>query len=122
MPLAVEGLRSFLQATDRAGRATKRLAREGLAEAAEPVRADAERRFAPFSTYSASKYYISIRRAGWVYLQSRLRKVNGKHPEWGELQMREAFVPAAEAGEAMVAVELSRQFDLIADDMNRPGI
>lgn len=120
MPLAVQGLREFLQATDRAGVATKRLVREGLAEATEPVRADAQKRFEPYSTYSASKYYISIRRAGWVYLQSRLRKTTGKHPEWGALQMSEAFVPAAQAGEIVVARGLEMQFDKIADAMNRP--
>lgn len=119
MPLAVQGLRSFLQATDRAGRATKRLTREGLAEAAEPVRLEAQRLFNPYSTYSAKAYYISIRRAGWVYLQSRLRKTTGKHPEWGALQMSEAFVPAADSGEEMVARGLALQFDKIADQFNR---
>jgi hypothetical protein len=120
MPIRVSGLRSFLQATDRAGRQTKRLVREDLAAAAEPVRADAQRRFTPINPGSAAAYRVSVRRAGWVMVVSSKRKTTGLHPEYGALQMRMALIPALEANEAEVAYRLGLALDHIADELGRP--
>lgn len=118
MPLKVQGLREFLQATDRASRDTKRLVREELKEAAEPVRAEAERRFMRVNPVSAEAYRVSIRRAGVVLVQSSKRKTTGTRPDYGALQMRIALVPAADAKKREVEDRMERAVDRISDRVN----
>ena len=95
--LKVRGLRELLAKTDAADKQTKRLVREGLREAAEPVRREAVRLFTPFDAKSAQNYRVVVRKAGTIRVEQRLRKTTGKHPEFGKLQMREALLPAAES-------------------------
>ena len=94
--LKVTGLREFLAKTDAAGKQTKRLVREGLREAAEPVRREAARLFTAYDEKSAQNYRVVIRRTGTIRVEQRLRRTTGKHPEFGKLQMREALLPAAD--------------------------
>lgn len=102
----VEGLRELLRATDQAGKETKKLVRGELRKAAEPVRAEAARLFAPIDGKSASRYGISVRKVGTVSVEQRLRRTTGQHPEFGSLQMREALEPALESNTDKVVASL----------------
>lgn len=117
MAVKIRGLREFIRATDRAERDTKRLVREELKEAAEPVRAEAERRFSTIDAQSAAGYAVSVRRAGLVLVLQRLRKTTGLRPDYGALQMRDALLPALAAKEGQVEHALERAVDRIADRM-----
>lgn len=112
--IRVKGLRSLLRATDAAGKETKKLVRDTLRKTAEPVRADAARRFAPIDPRSASRYGISVRRTGTVSVEQRLRRTTGKHPEFGRLQMRRALIPALEANEQRVVADLDDALERLA--------
>lgn len=90
----VKGLRELLRATDKAGGDIKKYTREALREAAEPIRNEAAIRFAPIDAKSASRFGVSIRRAGTITIEQRLRRTTGRHPEFGRLQMRKALIPA----------------------------
>lgn len=70
------------------------MVRDGLREAAVPVRDEARARFARYDARSASRYGISVRRTGIVSVEQRLRRTTGKHPQFGSLQMRRALIPA----------------------------
>lgn len=107
----VRGLRSLLRATDAAGKDTKRLVRDELRKAAEPVRAEAAARFAPYDARSATRYGISVRRVGTVAVEQRLRRTTGQHPEFGALQMRKALVPALESNEDKVVDALDEALE-----------
>lgn len=115
----VSGLRQFITATDHADRATKKLVRDELRKAAEPVRAEAERLFSRFSPESASTYGISVRRVGTVTVEQRRRKTTGDRPDWGALQMREALLPALETEQDEVVSRLEAAVDRIADRFER---
>lgn len=110
----VNGLRSLLRATDAAGKDTKKLVRDELRRAAEPVRAEAERLFFPVDAGSAMRYGISVRRAGTVTVEQRKRRTTGQHPEFGSLQMRRALIPALEAKQDEVVAELDRALERLA--------
>lgn len=112
----VEGLRELLHATDQMGKETKKLVRDELRKAAEPVRDDAARRFAPIDVKSASKYGISVRKTGFVLVEQRLRKSpvqSRRRPKFGALQMRKALVPALISKEDEVVEHLEDALDKI---------
>lgn len=115
----VKGLRELLRATDAADKDTKRMVRDGLRKAAEPVRARAAELFASTDALSASKYGVSVRRTGTVTVEQRLRRTTGLHPEFGELQMRRALLPALEQKTDEVMVELEREMERWADRWER---
>lgn len=115
----VIGLREFIRAADRASRDTKRLVRQELARAAEPVREEAERRFKRYNQVSAGGYRVSVRRAGLVYLVQSKRKVTGLRPDYGSLQMREAFIPAGEAKSGEVRNEMEQAVIRIKERIER---
>lgn len=110
----VKGLRSLLRATDAAGKDTKKLVRDELRKAAEPVRAEATRLFAPVDARSAAKYGISVRRVGTVAVEQRLRRTTGQHPEFGSLQMRRALLPALETKQDEVVAHLEDALERLA--------
>lgn len=110
----VKGLRSLLRATDAAGKDTKKLVRDELRRAAEPVRRDAAVRFARYDPRSASRYGVSVRRVGTVSVEQRLRRTTGQHPEFGALQMRAALVPALEAKQDEVVGHLEEALERLA--------
>lgn len=111
----VEGLRELIRAADNAGKETKKLVRGELRKAAEPVRDEARRLFAPVDAKSASRYGISVRRSGIVSVEQRLRKTTGLHPEFGALQMRTALEPALDSKADEVGERMEAAVDRIGD-------
>ena len=109
--IRVKGLRQLLRATDQADKNTKKLVRDELRKAAEPVRAEAMLRFAPYDPKSAARYGISVRRVGTVAVEQRLRRTTGLHPEFGRLQMRKALVPALEHNTERVVAEIDNALE-----------
>lgn len=85
--IKTEGLREFIRATDRAGRDTKRLVRETLKPVGEVVREAWSLRFSDIDERSAAGLRTRVR-VGNVAVQQSLRKVTGKRPDYGMLQMR----------------------------------
>lgn len=111
--IQVKGLKEFLRATDRADKATKKLVRSRLREIAEPVLRDARSKLSGYDVRSASRLGISVRRAGTVSVEQRLRRTTGAHPQFGALQMTEALLPALDEN----ANEIERRFELALDDI-----
>jgi hypothetical protein len=79
----VRGLREFVLAADAAGKETKKLVRDRLREVAEPVLADARSKLSRYDARSASRLGVSVRRAGTVTVEQRLRRTTGAHPQFG---------------------------------------
>jgi hypothetical protein len=117
----VKGLRSLLRATDAAGKDTKRLVRDELRKAAEPVRREAAVRFASTDARSAGRYGISVRRVGTVSVEQRLRRTTGQHPEFGRLQMRRALVPALEHNTERVVAQLDEALERLTREWGAGG-
>lgn len=95
--IKVEGLRELIVRADAADKATKKMVREGLRDAVEPVRDDASRRLREYDEKSASNYRVIVRRTGMVAVEQRLRRTTGLRPDFAKLQKRKALYPAAEA-------------------------
>lgn len=70
--------------------------REGLRDAAQPVRAEAQSRFSPISPGSAAGYRVVVRQRGVAVEQSR-RRTTGKRPDFGRLQLARALFPALDS-------------------------
>lgn len=115
MTVTVTGLRELVIAADEAGKATRRAVRQTLRETATEVRDDAQRRFEEKFPGRPAKFGISVRRAGTVSVEERLRRTTGRRPDYGKQQMRFALLPAAEAGEAELAMRLERAVTSIAE-------
>jgi hypothetical protein len=107
--LKVEGLRGFLAASDAAGPATKKLVRDDLRRAVEPVRVEATRLLAELSPEAKQRYGISVRKIGVISVEGRRRKTTGARPDWGKTQMREVLHPAAENEQDTVVATLERE-------------
>lgn len=116
----VKGLHEFLTAADHADKATKKLVREKLRAAAEPVREEAQHLLQDLKPIPTdTRYGISVRRVGTVTVERRRRKTTGARGDWGRIQMREALYPAAETEEGRVVSLLEKAVDEIADEFER---
>lgn len=111
--IRVKGLREFVRAADAAGGKTKKVVRDRLREVAGPVLADARTKLARYDARSASRLGISVRRAGTVSVEQRLRRTTGAHPQFGVLQMQEVLIPALDEN----ADRIERRFEQALDDI-----
>ena len=109
MSLKVSGLRELQRDLGKLDKNAKRELAAALRAVAEPVAADVR---AKASARGWTQKTVTGIRAGSrlgvaVVRQSR-RKTTGDQPHFGALQMKEAFIPAAQQNEAMVerSVEL----------------
>lgn len=119
----VRGLREFSRAIARAGPDAKKEVRTALRVVAEPVRVDAVAHFSSYGStpsalkshaFSAANYRVVVRQRG-VAINSRLRKTTGKHPEYGEVQMRRALLIAAAENVALIERGMEHALSRIAD-------
>ena len=92
----MKGYREFMRATAKAQKDSKKIIHGKLREAADVVREDASRRFDSYDPKTAAGFRIRSR-VGGVFIEQRLRKTTGMHPEYGALQMAVALEPALEA-------------------------
>lgn len=92
--IRVEGITNFVHVIERTTTETVYFIHHKLAEVAEPVRDEASRLFSRYSPKSASGYRIRTEKPGEVDVYQSIGPSTGEHPEWGALQMTEAFLPA----------------------------
>jgi hypothetical protein len=92
----VHGYKEFARSVRAADRATQRIVRDELMDAADIVRDDAQRMFKRYSVKTASGFKVSAPRVGGVFVEQRLRKVTGKRRDWGRIQKEKALNPALE--------------------------
>lgn len=108
----VKGYREFVRACTHSSAEVRKGLRAALREAGNLVRDEARSLFSKYDERSASKYGTTVRQSG-VSVEQRLRRVTGKRPDYGALQMRRALLPAR--GREMPKVEqgLERMLDEI---------
>lgn len=116
--LVVRNYRPFVQAINRAGPETKAAVTTALKAIGEPVRADAARRLAPYSQKSAAGFKVSVTTRS-VKIQQSLRKTTGEHPEYGDLQMKRALLPARRANSLRTTEEFHAALDVVIAHFNR---
>lgn len=109
-----------MRATAKADKNTKKVVREKLKEAADVVREEASKLFAPVSAKTAGGYRVRARVSG-ISVEQSLRKTTGLHPTYGSLQMRRALLPALEAKSGEVERRLEQAVDELADIMEGVG-
>jgi hypothetical protein len=110
--LVVRNYRPFVQAINRAGPETKAAVTTALKKIGEPVRQDAARRLEPYSARSAAGYRVKVTTSS-VKVQQSLRKTTGEHPEYGDLQMKRALLPARRANSLRTTEEFEAALDLV---------
>lgn len=109
----VRGLTDLRRDLRRAGSELAKDTRKALKEAADPVRREAQFRFAGTNARSAAGYRVAVRARG-VAVEQRLRRTTGQHPEWGSLQMRTALLPALLGRQEDVLRGLENMIDRLA--------
>lgn len=57
-------------------------------------------------TVHNTKFGVSVRRTGSIFVEERKRKTTGLHPEFGTLQMKTALLPALADNARTTEVEL----------------
>lgn len=115
--LRVEGLDQFLRAVGQAEKQTKKEVRSRLREAADVVRVEASKRFAPKSARSAAGYRTIVRTRGISVEQSLRRSKNPamRRPQWAELQITRALEPALDAKGHELEGRMEKALDELAD-------
>lgn len=112
--IKVEGLSNLIRRADAADRATKRLVREGLRDAVQPVREEATRLFSKYSDKSAGRYRVVVRRTGLVAVEQPLRRTTGKRPDFARLQYSKALFPARDSKREEVLSRLQQEVEKVA--------
>lgn len=111
----VKGLRELNRALRKSSSEVKKGLRKELRQAAEIVAGEARRRFARIDARSAGGMRPRVR-AGGAVVEQRRRRVTGKRPDYGALQMREALVPALESKRDEVERHIEGTLDRISRD------
>src|SRR5215470_6621977 len=110
--LVVRNYTPFVRAIRRAGPETKAAVTIALKRIGEPVRADAARRLEPYSKKSAQGFKVKVTTKS-VKVQQSLRKTTGAHPEYGDLQMKRALLPARRANSLRTTEEFEKALDSV---------
>ncbi len=111
--IRVKGLRELQRDFRKMGGVLPKEMREGLREAAEPVRREATALFSPVNADSAASYRVRVRARGVSVEQSK-RRTTGMRPDYGRLQMGRALLPALEARANDVVRRLEQMLDELA--------
>lgn len=110
----VRGLKELQRDLRKANGEVAKQVRDELRAAAEPVRAQAQTLFSGVDERSASGYRVAVRARG-VAVEQKLRRSTGLRPDFGQLQMRRALIPALEAKTADVEKGLLDMLDRLID-------
>jgi len=89
----VEGYREVVRALDRVNRKSKRTLLAALRAGAEPIASDARGRLARYNEISLSTIRPAAQQRGVMVIQ-RKKRVTGKRPDFGALQMTHGLIPA----------------------------
>ena len=71
-------------------------------------------RFSPPSPRTGAGVKVRVRSAGLVTVEQTKRKTTGKRPDWGVTQMKDAFLPAADANEETVVRGVDAAIERVA--------
>jgi len=96
------------------GPALDRAVRDGMKRAAEPVVEAARAKEGQWAGSKPGSIGPRVVRRG-VFVTQRARKVTGRRPDFGALQMRDAFIPALEENEREVERAVERELDHLLD-------
>lgn len=116
--IRMRGYREFMRATAKAEKETSRVIHAKLREAGDVVREDAARRFARYDEKTASGFRVRSR-IGGVFVEQKLRRTTGQHPEFGAMQMRVALEPALDAKSDEVERRMDQALAELADIYGR---
>lgn len=108
----MRGLRTTQRAFKRMSGELGPTLRSELASTAEPVARDARQREEQWEGASIGTIAPRIVLNG-VYVTQRARKVTGKRPDFGALQMTHAFIPALEAHREEIFAGAERALDRV---------
>lgn len=92
--IRVHGYTETTRALYRVAAEAKATVYAGLREAAEPIAADARSRLSGYSGMKTSSIRPRVGVRG-VYITQGAKKVTGKRPDFGGLQMTQGLIPAA---------------------------
>src|SRR6476646_12125190 len=95
-PIQYEGLRELARALKVIQPEILPELRKDLREVGYVVRDDARARFKPYSEYSAMGFRVGVSllspSAAYVTISQRRKRVTGKRPDWGALQITKALL------------------------------
>lgn len=111
--IRVKGYREFVRACNKSTKEVKTGLRKRLRDAGRLVQEEARSLFSRYDAGSASGFRVRVRQRGVAVEQSN-RRVTGKRPDYGALQMREALIP----GRAKRMPEVERELERILDDVS----
>lgn len=109
----VKGLRELRRDFRKISKSLDKEVRDGLKQAAEPVREEAANLFERYDARSAAGYRVSVRQKVVTVQQAR-RRTTGQRPDFGALQMRRALLPALARREDEVVEGVDRVLDRLA--------
>lgn len=112
--LKVDGLKEFNRDLRQAEKDTRKVVRDKLKEVGDFVRADAAGRLDEYDPRSASKLRVRVRAAG-IFVEQSLRKTTGLRPDFGQLQMTRALLPAMADNEGELMQKMEGAVNDLAD-------
>ena len=113
-PVDIPGLSELIRDLEAVDAEIPAALRERLREVGKVVARDVKHRIGqlhPPSPKTGQGVRVYVRRPGLVAVEQNKRKTTGKRPDWGVTQMKDAFLPAADANEAFAATEIVRAVD-----------
>ena len=109
MTVHVSGLRETRKAFEKGSDELKELDEE-LVRLAEPVRQTVDQKLARYERVGP----VKVQRRGFeVVVRQTKRKVTGKRPDFGALQMRVAFIPALEQHRDRIERDVEQWLDKV---------
>lgn len=115
--IRVKGLTEAMRALALMEKGTKRAVQAGLREAAGPIAETARQKLARYQGTSLSTIKPSATVRGVAVVQ-RARKVTGLRPDFGGVQMRRGFEPAADEHMDTTAKEVERRIQALIELAN----
>jgi hypothetical protein len=106
----ISGLKETIRAFNKIDRSLTRELQSEMKRAAEPVADSAKRKLARFSGIRLATVRPRARGAS-VFVTQNARKVTGKRPDFGALQMRVGFIPALEENERQILETVEKALD-----------
>ena len=121
--LVVRGYKELLRGLRDADKNTRKEVRAALRASGESVKAAAAQnaldRFHNAGR-TAAGYRVVVRQRG-VSVEQGVRKVTGKRPDYGGLQMKDALIPALDQNEEKVKTDMELAMDKVAAIFNAGG-
>lgn len=109
----VKGYRETVRSLNAVNRGAKRALQAGLREAAQPIASDTRSRLSGYRGISLATINPSATTRG-VSIVQRAKRVTGKRPDFGALQMRRGLIPAVRAADGEIRDRVEEAFAALA--------